>query len=302
MSQLALLVLAAGMGSRFGGLKQIDPVGPYGETIIDYSIYDAARSGFGEVVFVIRHDIEKDFKEAVGNKYADKMDVEYLFQELDMLPHGYEVPVNRQKPWGSGHAILMAKRMIEGPFGVINSDDFYGRSAFAELAAFLSHTKDDHELPYGMVGYQLANTLSQNGGVSRGVCHSDSDGFLFNVAEVHDIQESDERIVCSDKNGKPILSGDETVSMNMWGFMPSVFDYLESHFVDFLRERGTELQSEYYIPFVISTLINAEQAAVKVLSCDAQWFGVTYKEDKSSVQDNILRLVNAGFYPAPLWS
>jgi len=300
--QLSLLILAAGMGSRFGGLKQIDPVGPHGETIIDYSIYDAARSGFGKVVFVIRRDIEKDFKNAVGNKYASKMAVEYLFQELDILPDGYEVPVNREKPWGTGHAILMAKKMIKGPFGVINGDDFYGRSAFVVLADFLSQTKDDHKSPYGMVGYQLANTLSQNGSVSRGICHSDSDGFLFNMAEVHDIQISDEIIVCSSENGIPILSGDETVSMNMWGFTPSVFDYLEYHFVNFLKERGSELKSECYIPFVIDTMIKTEQAAVKVLSCDAEWFGVTYKEDKVSVQDSISRLVNAGFYPAPLWN
>ncbi len=294
-----LLVLAAGMGSRYGGLKQLDGVGPHGETIIDYSIFDAIRAGFGKIIFVIRRDIETAFREVVGSQYADKIQVDYAFQELDKLPAGFCVPAGREKPWGTGHAIMMAKDLIHEPFAVINGDDFYGSDAFSVAATYLSQAKDGEKADYCMVGYQLRKTLSEYGSVARGICECDQEGFLQDVVETLQITPDGDGAK-SPNNAK--LTGLETVSMNMWGFTPGIFDHITCQFIDFLETQGQAMKSEFFIPTIVNSLIQSNQASARVLTCDATWFGVTYREDRPHVQSCIQSLTNAGKYPGPLWS
>jgi UTP-glucose-1-phosphate uridylyltransferase len=292
--QPTLLVMAAGMGSRYGGLKQIDAVGPNGEAIIDYSIHDALRAGFGRLVFVIRRDIEAAFREAIGGKFEKRIAVDYVFQELDKLPAGFSVPAGRTKPWGTTHAILMAEGIVREPFAAINADDFYGRESFQVMADFLRAGGPD----YSMIGYTLRNTLSEHGSVSRGVCECDAAGFLRAVVELTKIEKRDGGAQAEDR----ALSGDELVSMNFWGFTPALFPQLREHFNGFLRRSGQELKSESYIPTPVNELVSSGAARVKVLHTPASWFGITYKEDKPQVVASILKLVAAGTYPAKLWT
>ena len=301
MKETTLAVLAAGMGSRYGGLKQIDPVGPNGEIILDYSIHDAIQGGFNKVVFVIRRDIEQAFREAVGAKWEKRVAVEYAFQQLDALPAGHAIPEGRQKPWGTGHAVLCAADKINGPFAAINADDFYGRSGFVQLGAALNDNTDPKR--HFMVGYALRNTLSKFGSVSRGVCAANPDGTLREVVERTKIEpDGANGAVAADENGaKLAFSGDEIVSMNFWGFMPSVFDGLRTRFESFLRERGGELKSEFYLPAAVADMIDASEATVSILKSRDSWLGVTYREDKPRVQAGIAELVNSGVYPSPLF-
>ncbi len=305
MIRPTLVVLAAGMGSRYGGLKQLDAVGPHGETIIDYTIFDALRAGFSKVVFVIRRDISDTFHQTVTHRYVGRISVSYAYQAIDALPDGFTVPPGRTKPWGTGHAVLMAEEMIgDAPFTVVNADDFYGGSALVAAADHLcGRYAGDQEL-YGMVGYRLSQTLSEHGSVSRGICQCDAEGYLKQVIEVHDIHRENDRIVAADPNDftKQIqLTGDEVVSMNLWTFPPSIFEHLGKQFTEFLRQRGDESESEFYIPAVVNTLIRCNAARVRVLTCDAAWFGVTFREDRPRVQQRIADLVKSGLYPSPLW-
>jgi UTP-glucose-1-phosphate uridylyltransferase len=296
-----LLVLAAGIGSRYGGLKQIDPVGPSGEIIIDYSIFDAIRAGFGKVVFVIRKDIEKTFRECIGSRFEAKIKTEYVFQELDKLPSGFKVPEGRQKPWGTGHAILMAKDSVKEPFAVINADDFYGRCGYELLAKELSKPETGDIDGYYMVGFKLANTLSEFGFVARGVCKTDSRGYLVEVVERTKIEKTEGGAKFTDETGTVMkLTGNEIVSMNMWGFTPSLFEHLEKEFSDFLDKNMGNLKAEFFIPTVVGNLVNIKKAQVKVLESKDQWFGVTYREDKPVVVENIRKLISSGAYPEKL--
>jgi UTP-glucose-1-phosphate uridylyltransferase len=299
-----LLVLAAGMGSRYGGLKQIDPIGPAGETIIDYSIYDALKAGFGKVVFVIRREIETDFREVFLSKFANVIPIEYVFQELDKIPSGISIPEGRTKPWGTGHAILMASEVIHEPFAVINADDFYGADAYRKMASFLSSLEEKHqsELECAMVGYLLRNTMSEYGAVSRGVCRLDQNNNLQGVTECTNIEFTHGGIAYKDKyDALVFLEGDTLVSMNFWGFMPSFFKHLSDQFTTFIQENYNQHKAEFYIPSVVDKLIKDENAMVKVLKSADQWFGVTYKEDKPLVIQKINQLIRSGIYPENLW-
>jgi dTDP-glucose pyrophosphorylase len=285
------------MGNRYGGLKQIDPVGPGGEAIIDYSIYDALRAGFGKVVFVIRKDIEQAFRQAVGARFERSIAVEYVFQELDKLPPGFSVPAGRTRPWGM-HAILMAANAISEPFAVINADDFYGPEGYRVLAQYLLRGSAD----YSMVGFVLRNTLSHFGTVSRGVCRVDDDDFLQGVVELTNIERDGAHVRNTDSTGRITrLSGDEVVSMNMWGFTPKVFGQLREHFEKFLKLKGLSVQSEGYIPSAVNELILAGRARVKILRMDDSWAGVTYREDHTRVVETIRRFIDHGNYPTRLW-
>ncbi len=295
-----LLVLAAGMGSRYGGLKQLDSLGPSGESIIDYSVYDAIQSGFEKVVFVIRHSFADQFKERFEPKLAGKIEVEYVYQELDNLPEGFSVPEGREKPWGTGHAMLMAKEAIKGPFAIINADDFYGREAYQTVVDFVQNSKNDHE--YAMVGYALNNTLSEYGTVSRGVCESDTNNNLVNIIERTKIGYQDGKIVYWEDEKTTELTGKEPVSMNFWAFKNSFFQALEDGFIEFLKTKGTELKSEFYFNALVDKMIKAGKASTKVLSSDAKWFGVTYQEDKPIVQESLNALIKKGVYPSNLWA
>ena len=292
-----LLVLAAGMGSRYGGLKQMDGVGPNGEIILDYSVMDAIRAGFGKVVFVIRHSFADQFKARINAEhYGNRIAVEYVYQELDKLPAGFSVPEGREKPWGTNHAILMAKDAIHEPFAIINADDFYGRDAFQVMADHL-RTLDGKEGSYCMVGYRLENTLSENGTVSRGVCQTDANGLLVGMTERTAIGRTANGIEYKDTDGSMHpLPADATVSMNLFGFTPDYFAKSEALFVDFLKEHGQELKSEYYIPFAVNTFIADGRATMTVLKTTAQWFGVTYKEDRPMVVDRLKKLHDQGVY------
>jgi NDP-sugar pyrophosphorylase family protein len=293
-----LLVLAAGIGNRYGGLKQIDPVGPHGETIIDYSIYDALRAGFGKVVFVIRPDIEQVFKQAVGARFERHIALEYVFQELDSLPRGFSVPVGRTRPWGTLHAVLMAADTINEPFAVINADDFYGSESYRVLVQQLQSGIAD----YAMVGFLLRNTLSDFGSVSRGVCRVDGDGFLQGVVELTNIERDGAHATNTDLSGRiTTLSGDEVVSMNMWGFTPHVFGQFREYFQKFLRSSGPDIKSESYVPSALNELVLTGQARVKVLRTNDSWAGVTYRKDHPHVVETIRRLVGQGNYPSRLW-
>ena len=299
MMKPTLLVLAAGMGSRYGGLKQIDPVGPKGETIIDYSIYDALRAGFGKLVFVIRHDIEAQFKEIVGGRFEKHAPVEYVFQELDKLPAGFSVPAGRTKPWGTTHAILMAEDVVREPFAAINADDFYGADSFRILAEQLRSGSTD----YSMVGFILRNTLSEFGSVARGACRVGPDGYLQAVKELTKIEKDGNGAKYADANGIiHRLGGNEIVSMNLWGFTPALFPQLCDNFTEFLKKSGQEEKSECYIPTTINTLVSAGKAKCKVLRTTDSWFGVTYREDRARVVESIRALIKAGGYPEKLWT
>ncbi len=290
-----LLVLAAGMGSRYGGLKQLDGVGPHGETIMDYSIFDAKRAGYGKVVFVIRKDFQKDFEEKILSKYRGHIPVEVVFQSIDDLPEGFAVPEGRVKPWGTGHAILAARDVVKEPFTVINADDFYGSDAFAVMGKYLSEPHDD----YCMVGFNVGNTMSENGSVSRGVCSVDEKGHLTNIVERTAISyDADHNIKYKDENGNECtLAPNTPVSMNFWGLQPDYFELAAAQFVDFLKEKGAELKSEFYVPSTIDLMIKQGAKCAEVLSTDSQWFGVTYPEDRQGVVDKLASLHKAGEYP-----
>ena len=285
--------MAAGMGSRYGGLKQLDPVGPSGETIIDYSVYDAIRAGFNKVVFIIRKDFEEDFRSKITNKYKDKIRVEFAFQDLNDLPEGFLCPEGRVKPWGTGHAILTASQLIHEPFVAINGDDFYGRESFEIVADYYQ----DKNATYSMVAFQLDKTLSEFGGVTRGLCTVKND-LLDTVVETGELKLS-ESGVSSDRDIQ--LDGSEPVSMNVWGFTPDLFDHLRAMFVDFLQKEGDEMKSEYLIPTVINNLIRSGEKDIHVLRTGSKWFGVTYKEDKPFVTEQVQSLVDHGVYPKQLF-
>ena len=292
MSDITLLIMAAGMGSRYGGLKQLDPVGPNNETIIDYSIYDAIQAGFNKAVFIIREEFKSEFENSITNKYRDKINVKFAFQKLDDLPGNFSHPAGREKPWGTGQAILAAEKMIDEPFAVINGDDFYGKESFQVVADYYKQSSN-----FSMVAFKLLNTLSDHGGVSRGVCEV-KDNHLSNIIETHDIIREGNEIKSS---GKFSLVGDEFVSMNMWGFTPKLFEYLNEGFSKFLSKHSNELKSEYLIPSVVNDLIKKEEEQVQVLKSNASWFGVTYKEDKPFVMSQILKLIENGSYPSLLF-
>ncbi len=297
-----LFVLAAGMGSRYGGLKQLDGLGPNGETIMDYSIYDAIRAGFGKVVFVIRRVFEADFREKIVSKYADRIPVELVFQELDNLPAGFKVPEGREKPWGTNHAVLMGKDVINEPFAVINADDYYGRESFQVLADYLKSIEGT-EGKYAMVGYRVSNTLSESGSVARGVCETNEQGFLTKVTERTKIlREEDGVIRFIEEDGKTALDENTPVSMNMWAFTPDYFRYSEQCFVEFLKEHGNELKSESYIPSLVDELIHSGKATCRVLDTPSRWFGVTYATDRPQVVEKFAQLVKDGVYPSPLFA
>ena len=296
-----LFVLAAGMGSRYGGLKQIDGLGPNGETIMDYSVYDALRAGFGKVVFVIRKDFEEAFRKAVISKYADKVPCEVCFQSVDSVPEGCTYNPERTKPWGTNHAVLMAKDLIKEPFAVINADDFYGRESFQVLADYLKSVEGTTG-KYCMVGYRVANTLSENGSVSRGVCATDENGYLTDVVERTKIEKVGDKIIYTEDGVDTEIAPNSPVSMNMWGFTPEYFEYVEKAFVEFLQARGQELKSEFYIPTLVNDMIRSGKATCKVLDTTSKWFGVTYAEDRPQVVMKINNLVREGVYPEKLFS
>lgn len=299
MNQVTLLVLAAGMGSRYGGLKQLDPVGPNGETVIDYSVFDAIRAGFTKVVFVIREEFSEEFKRSVGSRFVDKIGVEYAYQNINELPDGFNVPEERIKPWGTGHAILAASGVVNEPFAVINADDFYGRDAYARICNYLTKVGDNNgQKIYCMVGYSLRNTLSENGSVSRGVCSINASGQLESVKELTKIAKTESGPVNMSEDGdSELLDGSEIVSMNMWGFTPDIFIHLEELFTNFLEQNLEDLTSEFYIPFAVDSMIKARNASVEVLQTSSNWFGVTYQEDKNFVQESIQSLIQSGEYP-----
>lgn len=296
-----LLVLAAGLGTRYGGLKQIDAVGPHGQTIIDYSIYDALKAGFGKMVFVIRHYFEDAFREKVSSKFDSFVETAYAYQELEACLGGFKLAEDREKPWGTGHAILVGRDVIHEPFAVINADDYYGTNSFKTLIGFIAD-KDVSCNDYGMVGYTLRNTLSDYGTVSRGVCECDEQMFLKRIVERKEVEKTTDGARCFDGDGtEHSLKGDEIVSMNLWGFQPSIFDHLQSRFGQFLRNQGNQGDSELLIPSVVDDLIRSGEATVKVLRTDDLWFGVTYRQDSSIAIRCIRRLIDEGIYPEKLW-
>ena len=283
-----LLILAAGMGSRYGGLKQLDQLGPHGETIMDYSVNDAMAAGFGKVVFVIRKHMEEDFKRYILSKYEHKIAVDYVFQELDMLPEGITLNPDRVKPYGTGHAVLVAKDAIKEPFAVINADDFYGRDAFMTMGRFLMKEENMASHHYAMVGYQLNKTLSEFGTVSRGICETNDRHELTAITEMTKIRRYDDGIKNVADNGEVTMLGETTpVSMNFWGFMPNIFNLMEKMFVDFMKENNDNPKSEFFIPLVVNYLISSKTATIQVLESDAEWFGVTYQEDRPSVVEKL---------------
>ncbi len=290
------------MGSRYGGLKQLDGLGPSGETIMDYSIYDAIRAGFGKIVFVIRKDFEQDFRDKVLSKYEGHIPTELVFQAITDLPAGFTCPEERVKPWGTNHAVLMGKDVINEPFCVINADDFYGRDAFAVMGKYLAALPEGSKNDYSMVGFRVANTLSENGTVARGICSKDADENLTTVVERTEIMRVDGPVCYKDEEGKWVAVPDNTpVSMNMWGFTPDYFKYSEEMFVDFLKENINKPKAEFFIPLVVNNLITTGRANVKVLDTTAVWFGVTYAADRQGTVDRIKALVDAGEYPAKLF-
>ena len=312
-----LFVLAAGMGSRYGGLKQLDGLGPNGETIMDYSIFDAIRGGFGKIVFVIRKTFEKEFREKIISKYENHIPVELVFQDINDLPQGFTCPAERTKPWGTNHAVLMGKDVIREPFAVINADDFYGRDSFAVLGKFLSALPDGSKNTYCMVGFRVGNTLSESGSVARGICSTDASKHLQTVVERTEIMRvaksevakfdsedagDNNPVAYKDEQGKWVgIQANTPVSMNMWGFTPDYFKYSEDFFVEFLKANISNIKSEYFIPLVVNKLITENRSTVEVLDTTSKWFGVTYSADRQGVVDKIQALINAGEYPQKLF-
>ena len=305
MKKPVLVIMAAGMGSRYGGLKQIDPVDNEGHIIMDFSIYDAKRAGFEKVVFIIKKAIEKEFKAGIGDRISQYMDVEYVYQELDTLPEGFEVPEGRVKPFGTGHAILSCKDVVDGPFAVINADDYYGVHAFQEIYNYLTENEDDEKYHYAMVGYILSNTLTENGYVSRGICEMDKDAFLTGITERTHIEQRDMGVQFTEDDGKTWedIAADSIVSMNMFGFTASMLKELECRFPEFLEKglKENPMKCEYFLPSVVSDLIEEDKADVKVLRSEDRWYGITYKEDKEAVVSAVQKLKDAGVYPQHLW-
>lgn len=299
----SLVVLAAGMGSRYGGLKQIDKIGPNGEIILEMSVYDAIQAGFNEVIFIIKHSIEKEFKEAIGDKLSKYIDVKYVYQDLDKIPEGCEIPEGREKPWGTGHALLCCKELLNNPFCVINADDYYGRDSFVKIHDFLVNSTDDNE--YAMAGYIIGNTVSENGSVARGVCSLDENGNLVNVEERTCIEKHGDVIEFSEDGGNTWtkLNNDDLVSLNFWGFKPSFIEKMENDFVEFFKNEvpNNLLKSEFYIPKEVGKMLQNNEISVKVLSSEDKWYGVTYQEDKPLVREGIKELIESGKYPTPLW-
>ena len=299
-----LFLLAAGMGSRYGGLKQLDGLGPNGETIMDYSIYDAIQAGFGKIVWVIRKDFEEQFRTQILSKYEGKIKCELCFQSIDALPEGFAVPEGRQKPWGTNHAVLMGKDVIKEPFCVINCDDFYNRDAFMVIGKFLADLPENAKGQYAMVGFRVGNTLSENGTVSRGICSKDDKGNLTSVVERTEIMRVDGSVCYKDEQGEWVAVEDNTpVSMNMWGFTPDYFEHSEAYFKEFLSDPKNmeNLKAEFFIPLMVNKLINENTATVKVLDTTSKWFGVTYSADRQSVVDKIQSLIDEGVYPNKLF-
>jgi UTP-glucose-1-phosphate uridylyltransferase len=297
-----LLILAAGIGSRYGSLKQLDRLGPSGETIIDYSVYDAIRAGFGKVVFVIRESFEKEFREAYIDRLKGYIDMDCVFQEIWKVPDGLQYTSERQKPWGTGHAILMAKERINTPFAVINADDFYGRSSFQAITDYYRQWTPTAANDYCMVGFDIGNTLSEHGAVSRGVCQTDENACLIGVTERTKIERFDTGIAYKDENDQPVVIPENTiVSMNFWGFTPAFFDHLDTGFQHFIRKNADNPKAEFYIPTVVNDLVNSGQAGVKVLESKEKWFGMTYREDREMVISKIAELVGKQVYPDNLW-
>ena len=296
-----LLILAAGMGSRYGGLKQLDPMGPHGETVLDYSVHDAIQAGFGKVVFVIRREIEEAFRKTVGHRYENQVELDYAFQQLEDLPEGYKVPDGRAKPWGTAHALRAARHCVTGSFAVINADDFYGADAYRGMASFFAKCQADQQAPLAMVGYALANTLSEHGPVNRGICRA-ADGKLQSIEEITDIERDRHgTILGSNRDGKEIrLEPEAPVSMNFWGFSDLIFQPLERHFANFLKYEAHVLNAEFYIPTFIDQMISREDAECDLLQTNGNWFGVTYPGDKPFVQQHIRELIHNGDYPTPL--
>ena len=300
MKKLTLVVLAAGMGSRYGGLKQMDTFTSQGDTIIDFSIYDALQAGFQKFVFVIRKSIEKDFRATIDNKLKNKAEVKYVFQEVNNVPEKYKNS-KREKPWGTGHAVLMTKNVVNENFAIINADDFYGREAFNDIAKQLIETKEN-SFEFCMIGYALKNTISENGYVSRGECFVNKEGYLTNVIERTRIETIDGFLKFEDEKGKMVsIDKETTVSMNIWGFTTNYFEYGEKLFLDFLEKNKENLKAEFYLPFIVNSLLASKKATVKVLKSKAKWFGVTYNEDKENVKKEIKKLKEAGVYPINLW-
>ena len=298
-----LIIMAAGMGSRFGGLKQITPVGPSGEKLMDYSVYDAVRAGFGKVVFVIKYAIEHEFKEKIGNAVAAHVPVEYVYQELDALPDGYTVPEGREKPWGTGHAVLCCRDVVKEPFAVINADDYYGRDCFRLLSAFLAKPQTDGKKHFAMAGYRLRNTLTENGYVSRGVCEVDADDRLLTLTERTHIELIDGVPHFTEDDGAnwTKLSADSYVSMNCWAFPAGTLDSFEALFCAFLDKYGGEMKSEFYLPFAVDALVEAGEADVQVLPTEDKWYGMTYAADHEMVRCALGELTARGYYPNPMW-
>lgn len=305
MKKPVLVIMAAGMGSRYGGLKQIDPVDNEGHIIMDFSIYDAKRAGFEKVVFIIKKAIEKEFKAGIGDRISQYMDVEYVYQELDTLPEGFEVPEGRVKPFGTGHAILSCKDVVDGPFAVINADDYYGVHAFQEIYNYLTENEDDEKYHYAMVGYILSNTLTENGYVSRGICEMDKDAFLTGITERTHIEQRDMGVQFTEDDGQTWedIAADSIVSMNMFGFTASMLKELECRFPEFLEKglKENPMKCEYFLPSVVSDLIEEDKADVKVLRSEDRWYGITYKEDKKAVVSAVQKLKDTGVYPQHLW-
>lgn len=299
-----LLLLAAGMGSRYGGLKQLDGLGPNGETIMDYSIYDAIQAGFGKIVFIIRKDFEQDFRDKVLSKYEGHIPAEVCFQALENLPEGFTVPEGRQKPWGTNHAVMMAKDVIKEPFCVINCDDFYNRDSFMVIGKYLANLPEGAKNDYAMVGFRVGNTLSDNGTVARGICAKDENDSLTTVVERTEIMRVNGAVSYKDENGEWVAVDDNTpVSMNMWGFTPDYFEYSEEYFKEFLSDPKNieNLKAEFFIPLMVNKLITEHTATVKVLDTTSKWFGVTYSADRQATVDRIQTLVDEGVYPAKLF-
>lgn len=304
MKAPALVIMAAGMGSRYGGLKQIDPVDEYGNIIVDFSIYDAKRAGFEKVVFIIKKENEQLFKEAIGDRISKYIDVEYVFQDINNIPEEFEVPEGRVKPWGTGHAILSCADTVDRPFVIVNADDYYGREAFQLMYDFLMNTEDDDKYRYTMVGYLVENTLTDNGYVSRGVCEADAEGYLNSVIERTHIEKKDGKIVYTeDGSSFTDIPAGSLVSMNMWGLRPSVFAELKSRFTEFLKTEAVAnpMKSEFYIPKVMDQLIGEGKATIKVLPTKERWFGVTYMEDKPALVASLKALKAEGLYPEKVW-